>query len=83
VYFSFSSPVSLTAGDYAVMIVRTDGTTTTSMGLYYGAGTFWAPQLYMMGSNTVYSLASQAPTTSDVWTYQGSGWWDFALMYSF
>jgi hypothetical protein len=82
-YFSFSAPVVLTAGNYVVMLIRTDGTPTTSVGLYYGGGTVWAPQLYMTGSSTVYSLASQAPTTSDVWSYQGGGWWDFALMYSY
>lgn len=81
VYFSFSTPLVLTAGNYAVMLIRTDGTTTTSVSLLYGSGTFWAPQLYMTPSSTVYSLASQAPTTSDVWTSRGAGWWDFALMF--
>jgi hypothetical protein len=82
-YFSFSTPDVVTAGDYAVMMIRTDGTTTTSVSLLYGSGNQWGPQLYMTGTSTVYALASQAPTTSDVWTYEGGGWWDFALMYSY
>jgi len=83
VYFTFSTPTVLTAGDYAVMLIRTDGTTTTSLSLYYGGGTVWGPQVYMFSTNTVYSLTSQAPTTSDVWTSQGGGYWNHALMYSY
>ena len=82
-YYAFSSPVNLTAGNYAVMQIRTDGTATTSTGLLFGGGTFWAAQLYMTSTNTSFSLTSQAPTTSDVWTSNGSGWWNFALMYSY
>jgi hypothetical protein len=82
-YFSFSTPVSLVPGDYAVMLIRTDGSPTTSMSLLFGGGAFWAPQVSMSSSNTEYSVANQAPTTSDVWASQGNGWWNFALMYSY
>jgi hypothetical protein len=83
VFFSFSTPDIVTPGAYAVMLIRTDGTPTTSLSLYYGGGPFWAPQLSMAGTGTVFHLASQAPTTSDVWSSDGSGIWDFALMYTY
>jgi hypothetical protein len=81
VYFPFTFPVALTAGKHAVMLIRTDGTTTTSLSLYYG-NAFWAPFVKMVGSNTIYSLASQAPTTSDTWSYDGGGTWNFGLLYA-
>lgn len=85
VNFTFTTPVALTAGKYVVMLIRTDGTPTTSMGLIYGGSgsTFWAPRLTINGSSAVFRLASQSPTTSDVWTSEGGGIWTFALMYSF
>lgn len=85
VNFTFASATPVVAGKHAVILVRTDGTPTTSLGLRYGGGgtVFWAPQLTISGSTGIFTLASQAPTTSDVWTSQGSGIWNFALMYAF
>lgn len=77
-----TSPLALTAGvTYIIFIVRTDGTTTTSMTLNDGSSIAYSPGIFMPTSGVAFSLSSQAPTTGDTWSSAGSGNWGLGCSY--
>lgn len=68
--------------DYLVFIVRTNGTTTTTMTMEInGAAYITAPGFSQLNASGSQHIANQAPSTTDAWTAE-SGFYAFSWNYT-